>query len=325
MGFDALSSPASQDWASLLERVFARCEGAYADITLRGYRRDLETFADWCAARGEVFMPSTARTVGAYIDDQARTYSYATIKRRVAAIQFLHRLSDLPSPVASSDVYLALRRTGRSKGRRPKQVRGLTADLLEQILAACPSTLAGLRDAALISVGYDTLCRSAEIAWMKVEHVDLASQTVYIPRAKNDPYGDGRIAGLSQRSAEFVSRWLEQSGLKEGALFRGLHTAKAGTGHLETSSNRRMIKVAAKRAGLADAAADLSGHSMRVGGAQDLMMAGHDTLMIMTAGGWKTVEVVARYVEKAAILHLRGETPALIQLKAGDIGIGNSY
>jgi integrase/recombinase XerD len=230
-----------------------------------------------------------------------RSYSYATIKRRVAAIQFVHRLSDLPSPVSSSDVYLALRRAGRTKGRRPKQVRGLTADLLEQILKSCPATLSGLRDAALISVGYDTLCRSAELAWMQVEHVDLESQTVYIPRAKNDPFADGRIAGLSERSKDLVSRWLEQSHLKEGALFRGLHTAKAGVGSLETSSIRRMIKVAAKRAGLADAAAELSGHSMRVGGAQDLMMSGHDTLMIMTAGGWKNVEVVARYVERAAI------------------------
>jgi len=305
MAFESTTSPASQDWASLLERVFARCEGAYADITLRGYRRDLETFAAWCAERGETFMPSTARIVGAFIDDQVRSYSYATIKRRVAAIQFLHRLSDLPSPVSSSDVYPALRRAGRTKGRRPKQVRGLTADLLERILKACPATLSGLRDAALISVGYDTLCRSAELSWMQVRHVDLESQTVYIPRAKNDPFADGRIAGLSEQSTDLVSRWLEQSHLKEGALFRGLHTAKIGTGSLETSSIRRMIKVAAKRAGLADAAAELSGHSMRVGGAQDLMMSGHDTLMIMTAGGWKNVEVVARYVEKAAILHRR--------------------
>ena len=51
--------------------------------------------------------------------------------------------------------------------------------------------------------------------------------------------------------------------------------------------------------------AELSGHSMRVGGAQDLMMSGHDTLMIMTAGGWKNVEVVARYVEKAAVSRSR--------------------
>lgn len=305
MSFDTSVSPASQDWASLLERVFARCEGAYADITLRGYRRDLETFAAWCEERDETFMPSTPRIVGAFIDDQVKAYSYATIKRRVAAIQFLHRLADLPSPVSSSDVYLALRRAGRTKGRRPKQVRGLTADLLEQILRACPPTLPGLRDAALISVGYDTLCRSAELSWMQVEHVDLESQTVYIPRAKNDPFADGRIAGLSTRSTDLVSQWLEQSCLKEGALFRGLHTAKAGIGSLETSSIRRMVKVAAKRAGLNDAAANLSGHSMRVGGAQDLMMSGHGTLTIMTAGGWKNVEVVARYVEKAALTKRR--------------------
>jgi site-specific recombinase XerD len=74
MGLDAVSSPASQDWASLLERVFARCEGAYADITLRGYRRDLETFASWCDERDETFMPSTPRIVGAFIDDQVRSY-----------------------------------------------------------------------------------------------------------------------------------------------------------------------------------------------------------------------------------------------------------
>lgn len=91
------------DHSRQLNAVFARCEGAYADITLRGYRRDLETFATWCEERGETFMPSTPRIVGAFIDDQVRSYSYATIKRRVAAIQFVHRLADLPSPVSSSD------------------------------------------------------------------------------------------------------------------------------------------------------------------------------------------------------------------------------
>ena len=140
---------------------------------------------------------------------------------------------------------------------------------------------------------------------MEVGHVDLSSQTVYIPRSKNDPFGDGRIAGLSNRSTVIVGRWLDEAALDDGPLFRGLHTAKLGLSHLETSSIRRLIKVAAKRAGLADAAAELSGHSMRVGGAQDLMTSGFDTLAIMTAGGWKNVEVVARYVEKAAVTKSR--------------------
>lgn len=301
MAFELPSSPASLDPASRLDAIFARCEGAYADITLRGYRTDLDFFASWCERNGAEFLPATPAGVAAFVDEQLARYSYATIRRCIAAIQFAHRLSDLPSPVGSSDVYLALRRAGRTKRRRPKQVKGLTADLLEKILEGCPETLSGLRDAALISVGYDTLCRSAELSWMEVEHVDLEEGTVYIPRAKNDPFGDGRIAGLSGRSVDLVRRWLDEAGIEEGPLFRGLHTAKVGPGHLETSSIRRLIKVAARRVGLTEAATCLSGHSMRVGGAQDLMTAGFDTLAIMTAGGWKNVEVVARYVEKAAL------------------------
>ena len=43
----------------------------------------------------------------------------------------------------------------------------------------------------------------------------------------------------------------------------------------------------------------LTGHSMRVGAAQDLMCAGRDILVIMTAGGWTSMNVVGRYVREA--------------------------
>ena len=38
---------------------------------------------------------------------------------------------------------------------------------------------------------------------------------------------------------------------------------------------------------------------MRVGAAQDLLKMGYDTAAIMRAGGWKSVSVLARYLEKA--------------------------
>lgn len=58
-----------------------------------------------------------------------------------------------------------------------------------------------------------------------------------------------------------------------------------------------IVKSAARRAGLTDEAKHLSGHSMRVGAAQDLLREGRSILQIMKAGGWKSPEVVARYVE----------------------------
>ena len=38
---------------------------------------------------------------------------------------------------------------------------------------------------------------------------------------------------------------------------------------------------------------------MRVGAAQDLLCAGYDTVAIMRAGGWKSINVLARYLEYA--------------------------
>lgn len=300
---DIPQSPVLQEWASQLDKLFARCEGAYSDLTLSGYRKDLEIFAGWCAENGETFLPADPRSIARFFNAQLRACSYATIRRRASAIRFAHVLSDLPSPIGHSEVYLALRRAARTKGRRPKQVLGLTRDLLDKMLEACPNTLAGKRDAALLSVGYDTLCRSYELSWMRVEDVRLNEARIYIPRSKSDPFGDGRFAALSTSTSELLERWMRSSGITNGPLFRGLHTGVVGQTHLETSSIRRLLKAAARRADLADQAELLSGHSMRVGAAQDLLASGKDTLTIMTAGGWKNVSVVARYVERS---HLFG-------------------
>lgn len=292
-------SPTSHKWASQLDAIFARCEGAYSDLTLSGYRKDLDIFAEWCSARNAEFLPAGPSSVAGFFDDQLQTCRYATIRRRASAIRLAHVLSDLPCPIEHSDVFLSMRRAARTKGRRPKQVLGLTKDLLDKIQIACPDTLAGTRDAALLSVGYDTLCRSSELSWMRVKDVRLNCADIYIPRAKNDPFGDGRIALITRSTCDLVKQWLERSQLKCGALFRGLHTASVSNRHLDTSSIRRIVKSAARRAGLHEEAAALSGHSMRVGAAQDLMLAGYSELAIMNAGGWKNSDVVARYVEKS--------------------------
>jgi integrase/recombinase XerD len=247
------------------------------------------------------WAPATPNAVADFIDDQARSKTIATIKRRVEAIKFAHRMLDLPCPAYHSEVRLALRRALRSKPSRPKQSLGLTSDLLRKLLTACPDTLAGLRDAAMISVGYDTLCRSVELAAMQVEHLSLDLSTILVPRSKADQFGNGRIAYLSGPTQSHVRKWLEASKLECGPLFQGLHTRKPSGEFLNTASIRRIIKRAAQNAELHTAATEgLSGHSMRIGAAQDMMVAGIDQIAIMQAGGWKSINVLARYVENAS-------------------------
>ncbi len=285
---------------SNLASIFSRCQGAYSEKTLSGYRSDLHSFISWCDRRRAEWVPAKPETVACFVDDQIRTLSIATVKRRVEAIKFAHRMCDLPSPASTSEVLLALRRAARSRPERPKQSLGLTTDLLKKMLAACSDTLPGKRDAALISIGYDTLCRSVELAAMQVAHLAPDGRTIIVPRAKSDPFGKGRIAYLSRGTRQRVGAWLDASGLDSGPLFQSLHTHKLSGSYLVTASIRRIIKRAAERAELTDEAKDLSGHSMRIGAAQDMMVAGIDQIAIMQAGGWKTADVLGRYVENAA-------------------------
>lgn len=283
-----------------LGQIFACCEGAYSDITLRGYRNDLAIFKAWCEDHDLAWLPASPEAVARFVDEYAPKLAVATIKRRICAIQFAHHISDLRSPVGHSEVYLALRRAGRAKRRRPKQALGLTAELLRKIVAACPDTLDGIRDAAMFSVGYDTLCRSSELAAIQVEHLSEDLGSVFVPRSKSDQLGDGRIAYLSPGTRTRLIAWLDAARLQSGPLFRGLHTNRVSDVSLDTCSIRRRIKVAANRAALAsEVSRSLSGHSMRIGAAQDMMVAGIDSIGIMQAGGWRTYSVLARYVENA--------------------------
>ncbi|WP_425061625.1 hypothetical protein [Qipengyuania flava] len=49
----------------------------------------------------------------------------------------------------------------------------------------------------------------------------------------------------------------------------------------------------------AEQVASFSGHSMRVGAAQDILKRGFDTAAFMNAGGWKSANSLDRYLEKA--------------------------
>jgi integrase len=227
----------------------------------------------------------------------------ATLKRRLCAIRKLHRLHGHASPVDHEVVGVALRRVLRAKRRRPQQAGALNAKLRDTLMAACPQDLRGLRDRAMIAVGYDTLCRRSELVNLLVE--DVAPVTgggakVLVRRAKNDPFGDGRWAFLSSRAYRDLERWLDAAEIEEGPIFRPVQGDGVSDRALNAIAVSRMIKSAAVRAGLSqDRVEALSGHSMRVGAAQDLMMAGRDLMQIMTAGGWTSVDVVGRYVREA--------------------------
>ena len=300
-----------------IDSLLEVCAGAYSHRTINGYRADLHIFREWCLIHNLRWLPASPEIIASFVDDQISRHRISTIKRRLCAISFVHRLKEFSQPTGHHMVGLAVRRAARLKARRPKQVRGLTQDILSKIVAACPDKPAGLRDAALLSVGYDTLCRSSELALMEVNLVEFhpaGTASVLIPRSKSDRAGDGRVAYLSCTTAQRLKRWLIAASIDDGPLFRSLHLGRVYSSGLATSSIRRLIKRATRRARLDPLmVAGLSGHSMRVGAAQDMMAAGFDALAIMHAGGWKSANVVLRYVEHTQTRELHARRWALLE------------
>lgn len=291
------ADPQVQDWHVALERL----EGAYSPHTLKSYEADFRYFIRWCAVTRSEALPSSPQIVAQYLADEMERLKPNTLKRRLAAIRKIHRIHELPDPTDHFEVDLALRRARRLKPQRPKQALGVTAAIRDRLLAACSDDLIGRRDRLLVAVGFDTLCRRSELVALRVEDLapnNFGSLAVLVRRAKNDPFGTGRTANLAQATLVEVENWLTAAGIAHGPLLRPVYRHHALGRFMEPIAVGRILKKLATRAGLDPVeVARVSGHSLRVGAAQQLTINGVQLLPIMRAGGWRSMSVVARYIE----------------------------
>ena len=294
----------SKDWSLALSRL----EGAYSEGTLRAYRTDIRIFVAWRASSGQLnAFPASPETIASFITYEAQRCSVSTIKRRLAALGKIHRLLRLENPVHDQEVVIAVRRVFRTKYSRPRQALGLTRNLRDMLIKAIgDDSLVEKRDRAIIAIGYDTLCRRSELVALQVEDIMIVKRgpaQILVRRSKNDQYGVGRLAYVSASTLELVHRWIEAAQIKSGPIFRAVRNNYVSTKGLHPYSINRIIKQAAIKANLPpENIENLSGHSLRVGAAQDMMASGFDILPIMRAGGWKTTNVVARYIENTDLL-----------------------
>ena len=287
------------DWRS----EFKRLEGAYAPSTMRSYFADVEAFETWCLNRDLPPFPADVETVCQFLEDQGKEKAPSTVRRRLYAIRKVHRLLRLPDPTHDEEINLSLRRVRRTKTIRPQQAKGLTRDYLNAFMASEPDTPWGLRNRAMLALGYELLTRRSELVALQTSEIEWRNDgtlRVLIRRGKADPFGAGRIAFTSQNTAKLVEEWLDWRGPEIPWLFCPIYQGKPINRGLEVTAVKALVKTAAKRIGLDPEDVDaFSGHSMRVGAAQDLLAKGFDTAAIMRAGGWKSVNVLARYLEYA--------------------------
>jgi site-specific recombinase XerD len=327
-----------QSAAFNLQATLALMDGAYAPNTIRAIRADVERWLNYCHSQGVGFNNASSGHFAGFIDGltESQALRASTIRRTVSSVACCYRLQGLADLTKSPLALLALRRMNRTLGRKMRQAKPIDNHLLERLLAACPGDeLMTLRNRLLLLVGHDTLLRRAELVSLQIEDIqmkaDLSGARILLRRSKTDQDALGRWLPLSQRTTETlatylacltleVTRLLEESPLAklQGALFASLPlrhvsglsqngTASAEGGNFKIKGLHdcrvpRIIRALARKAGLSgEQIKGLSGHSLRVGAAQELARAGEAMPLIMTRGGWTKPDTVLRYIEHTTL------------------------
>jgi site-specific recombinase XerD len=301
--FGSMSQLPFDDVPSRIEQILGKLEGAYSPRTITAYRADFMRFSQWCAKRRLVAFPAKPKTIAIYVSHCSKDLKITTLRRMVACIRRLHQLASLVDPTSHVDVHLAMRRIARRQFERPRQAMGITLEIREELMRVCTDDLRGLRDRALLAVGFETLGRASELVGLNVEHLRANPRktgSILIARGKTDISGFGRLVVLSRGTTDILREWLTAADLQRGPIFRPIYNGHVVSRRMTSHCVGRILKARARQAGMdSECIQAISGHSLRVGGAQQLTLNGHGLPQVMRAGGWRSVTTVARYIENA--------------------------
>ena len=259
--------------AELTEPALALAGASISDHTRRAYGRALARLDRAIAG------PLTDTALAEYIASlHAAGNSPSVPGLLVAAVKFRAAVQDQPSPAgpATDRVLAGIRRAGKSRGRG--QVAGIgwsQADAMAAVSVSTRPGLAGLRDAAIITVMSDGLLRVSELAALNTDDVRTepdGSGRLTISSSKTDQTGAGAVLYLGAPTLSRVYAWLQQAGHQSGPLFRRIRRG----GHLtdQRLSVRALRDIVKTRAADAGIDGTVSGHSLRIGGAESLAAVG---------------------------------------------------
>ena len=302
----------------LVETARDYARQAASENTLKAYAKDWAHFARWCRMRGADPLPSSPQLIGLYIADlaapgaKAPALSVSSIERRLSGLAWGYLQRGERFDRKDRHISSVLAGIRRKHARPPAQKEAILPEDLRDMLATLPHDLRGLRDRAILLIGFAGGLRRSEI--VSLDHgkddtpasggwVELLEDGILVTLRGKTGWREVEIArGSSDQTCPVhaLTQWLHYARIDFGPLFVAVsrNGLKATDERLSDKHVARLIKSCAREAGLRpdlpekDRIALFSGHSLRAGLASSAEV---DERYVQKQLGHASAEMTRRY------------------------------
>ncbi|CUX68969.1 site-specific integrase [Agrobacterium rhizogenes] len=275
-------------------------EAASSANTRKAYASDWKHFSGWCRRQGLEILPPNPHTVGLYItacaggSDTAsgaaiagrKPNSVTTIERRLSAITWNYAQRGLPLDRKDRHIATVLAGIRNTHAAPPRQKEAVLPEHLIAMLETLPrGTLRGLRDRAMLLIGFAGGLRRSEIVGLDVGRdqtkdsrgwIEILDKGMVVTVRGKRGWREVEIGrGSSDATCPVVAlqTWLNLARIAHGPLFRRVtgQGKDVGPDRLLDQEVARLVKKAASAAGVrpdlteTERAEKFSGHSLRAG------------------------------------------------------------
>lgn len=311
-----IAASGSPDRLAETARDYARA--AASGNTLKAYARDWADFTRWCLMRGANHLPSSPQLICLNITDlaapggKAPALSVSSIERRLSGLTWGYAQRGERLDRKYRHIATVLAGIRRKHARPPAQKEAILPEDIRAMLATLPHDLRGLRDRAILMIGFAGGLRRSKIVALDHGKHDTPDSGGWI-RLMDDGVLVTLRGKTGWREVEIVRGSADQT-CPVHALMQSLHYARIDFGPIfvAVSRNRlnatgerlsdkhfaRLIRQTVEAAGLrpelskAERLNLYSGHSLRAGLASSAEI---DERYVQKQLGHASVEMTRRY------------------------------
>ena len=258
-----------------------------SDNTLKAYEHATRKLEDWLD--GRMLNDAVLAEYIRFLHTEGK--SPATINLLLSAVKWMAEYHGIANVAGAITKCAWSNIRGEDRPRRQRRPDGLTWGEVERVCTVAESseTVAGLRDAAMISLMSDCLLRISEAVAVDVK--DIGEEGLQIHRGDRSD-----ILYICEWTRQLIKHYRRKSGIASGALFRRIRFQNHVTeDRLGVKGAREAIRRRAAEAGVEGC---ISGHSLRLGSAVSLVEAGATVSEVQQAGRWQGPTMPARYVRE---------------------------